>query len=77
MGCCPAIVQEHFVLARFKESSDDKRARLAANRILGGVAVHAATIAMIPAGRAAATALVSFSVLIVLIVGYRRSGGLI
>ena len=43
--------------------------------LLGGVAVHAGYVGLIPASRAVATAVVTAAVLLLLILGYRRSGG--
>jgi hypothetical protein len=41
--------------------------------LLGGVAVHASYTGLIPASRAAATAVITVVVLLSLIVGYRQS----
>lgn len=44
--------------------------------LLGGTAVHAGYIGLIPERRAIVTAVVTVSVLVVLTLGYRRSSGL-
>lgn len=41
--------------------------------LLGGAAVHAGSVGLLPASRAVATSVVTAAVLLVLILGYRRS----
>ncbi len=41
--------------------------------LLGGVAVHAGSVGLLPASRAVTTSVVTATVLLVLILGYRRS----
>lgn len=44
--------------------------------LLGGVAVHGGYAGLIPTGRAIATSVVTTAVLLLLILGYRRSAGI-
>ena len=44
--------------------------------LLGGVAVHAGFAGLIPMGRAIATSIVTAAVLLLLVLGYRRSSGI-